>query len=88
MRKRTLAWYKNVKTISETTGKYPWESYSTVVRAIQSEWIFLQHITSDTGDSFVGVETIIRRNLFAFYFPCKDENPLTHRMISKYDTGP
>ena len=59
LRKRTLTWEKNINTISKTAGKYPQESYAIVVRAIQSEWIFLQRVTWDTGDPFAGVEKII-----------------------------
>ena len=39
--------------ISKTAGKYPQESYTAVVRAIQSEWIFIQSITWDMGDTFI-----------------------------------
>ena len=53
-------------TISETVGKYPQESYAAVVRTIQSEWIFLQRVTWDTGDAFGGVEKMIRENIL----PC------------------
>ena len=35
LRERTLTWEKNINTISKTAGKYPQESYSTVVHAIQ-----------------------------------------------------
>ena len=50
----------NIRTIIKTAGKYPQESYIAVVRAIQSEWIFLQHVTWDTGYGFAGVEKMIR----------------------------
>ena len=46
--------------IIETTSKYPQDSYAVVGCAIQSEWIFLQHVTWDTGDVFTGVEKMIR----------------------------
>ena len=36
LRECTLTWEKKIITISETAGKYPQESYSAVVRAIQS----------------------------------------------------
>ena len=42
LRERTLMWEKNINTIIKTAGKYTQESYAAVVRAIQSEWIFLQ----------------------------------------------
>ena len=59
LREFTLTWEKKISTISETVGKYPQESYTTVVRAIQSDWIFLQRVTWDTGDAFAGVEKVI-----------------------------
>ena len=31
-----------------------------VVRAIQSEWLFLQYATQDTGEKFAGVEKMIQ----------------------------
>ena len=54
LRERTLTWEKKINTISETAGKYPHESYAIVVRAIQSEWIFIQRVIWETGDAFVG----------------------------------
>ena len=87
LRERTLTWEKNISTISETVGKYPQENYAAVVRAIQSEWIFLQHVTWYTGDAFEGVEKMILRNLFAPSFLWKDKNPLPRRRSSKYNAG-
>ena len=49
-------WERKICTISETVRKYPQESYAAVVRAIQLEWIFLQHVTKNTGDAFAGVD--------------------------------
>ena len=51
--------FSHISAISETTGKYPQESYSAVVRTIQSEWIFLQRVTWDTRDVFAGGEKMI-----------------------------
>ena len=45
LRERTLTWENYINTINKTAVKYPQESYSTVVCAIQSEWIFLQRVT-------------------------------------------
>ena len=39
-----------------------------MVRAIQSEWIFIQHITWDTGDAFAGVEKMIRETFLPRLF--------------------
>ena len=55
LRERTLTGEKNINTIRKTAEKYLQGSYAGVVRDIQSEWIFLQHVTWDTGDSFAGV---------------------------------
>ena len=46
--------------ITETAGKYPQESYATVVRAIQVECIFLLHATKDTVYAFDGVEKLLQ----------------------------
>ena len=45
LRERTLTWEKNINMISKNAGKYSQDSYTTVVRLTQSEWIFIQHIT-------------------------------------------
>ena len=39
-----------------------------MVRAIQSEWIFLQHVTWDTWDAFAGVEKMIQENFLPRLF--------------------
>ena len=66
LRDRNLTWEENINTIRKTTGKFPQESYAIVVRAIQSEWIFLQQVAWGTGDSFAGVEKMIRET----FLPC------------------
>ena len=55
LKERTETWGRNICTISETTENYPQESYATVVRAIQSKWIFIQRVTTNTEDTFVEV---------------------------------
>ena len=82
-----LKWKNNISTISKTVEKYPQEIYATLVRVIQSEWIFLQHVTWDMGDAFVGVERIIRENFSASSFLWKEKNSLTHNKSSKYDVN-
>ena len=49
-------------------GKYHQEIYDKVVRAIQSECIFIQHVTWETGDSFKGVEKMIRETFLPRIF--------------------
>ena len=68
LRESTLIWKKDINTISETAGKYIQESYAAVVHEIQSEWIFLQRVTWDTGDAFAGVEKIIRKTFLPRLF--------------------
>ena len=53
-RERTLPWENNINIIRETTGKHPQNIYTAMVRTIQSEWLFLQRITWETGDLFAG----------------------------------
>ena len=55
--------------IRETAGKYPQDSYAMVVFATQSEWIFLQRVTTNMGNFFVGVENIIQEtSLLRLFF--------------------
>ena len=54
--------------MSKTAVEYPQDSYSTVVRVIQSEWIFLQRVTWDMGDTFTGVEKIVCENFLPHLF--------------------
>ena len=54
MKENTYIWERNIFKIGKTTGKHTQESYVAVVREIQSERIFLQHVTKNTGDAFVG----------------------------------
>ena len=68
LRERTLKWDKKINRISATAGKYTQEIYASVVRAIQSEWIFLQHVTWDTGDAFTGVKKMIQENVLPHLF--------------------
>ena len=68
LKERTLTWKKNINTISKTMGQYPLGSCATVVHAIQSEWIFLQCVTWNTGDTFAGVEMMIRETFLSRLF--------------------
>ena len=52
VKNHTETWERNIHIISKTMGKYPQESYAMLVRAIQSEWVFLQYVTDNTGDVF------------------------------------
>ena len=68
LRDCTLTWERNINTIRKTAGKCPQESYAVVVRAIQSESIFLQSVTWDTGNLFAGVEKMIRKTFLPRLF--------------------
>ena len=48
--------------------KYPQKSYATVVRDIQSEWIFVQRVTNNKGDKFEGVKKLLWGNIFPILF--------------------
>ena len=67
-RECTLKWEKNINTIRKTVGEYLQDSYAVVVSAIQSECIFLQCVTWDTGDSFAVVEKIIHETFLPRLF--------------------
>ena len=55
--------------IAETVGKYPQESYATVVCGIQSDLIFFQRVIKDTGYAFTVVEKLIQeKNLPRLFF--------------------
>ena len=71
LRERTLTLEKNISTINKTAGKYLQESYSSVVRAIQSEWIFLQRVTWYMGNAFAGVDKMIRETFLPRLFSGK-----------------
>ena len=68
LRERTLTWEKNIGTIIKTVGKYTQESYATVERAIQLEWIILQQANWDTGNAFAGVENMTRETFLPRLF--------------------
>ena len=64
-----------------------------MVRAIQSEWIFLQRVTWDTGDAFVGVEKMIQENFLyrPFFRKTKTLSPIVGDIVTmpfkKYGLG-
>ena len=74
LRERTLTWENNINTVSRTVGKYLQESYAAVVRAIQSDWIFLQRVTWYTKDVFTGVEKMIME-IFCLVFSSERQKP-------------
>ena len=87
LREHTLTWENNIGTIRKTVEKYPQESYAVVARTIQSEWIFMQHVTWETGDASAGVEKILREIFLPRLLFRKKKHFLTHRRSSKYNFG-
>ena len=82
--------YHNQKKLR---GRYPQESYTTVVCTIQSEWIFVQQIPTDTGDTFAWVEKMIRETFFSPLLLKKTksispiEGDLSIMPVKKYELG-
>ena len=70
--------------IRETVGKHPQESYSAVVRVVQSECIFLQRVTSNMGYTFIGVENIIWETFLTrlFFGKSKSLTPIIGTLIT------
>ena len=64
-----------------------------MIRAIQSEWIFLQRVTWDTGDTFSGVENIIQETFLPrlFFRNMKTLSPVVGALstmpVKKYGLG-
>ena len=61
-------WDKNIHAVTKMAGKYPQKSYAVVVRAIQLEWIFLQHVIKYIGQAFVVVGKVLRENFLPHIF--------------------
>ena len=74
MKRRTKTWERGNCTIRKTAWKYPQEIYATVVRAIQSEWIFLKRVTNNTGDAFSGEGKMIQETILPFLFFVKSKS--------------
>ena len=71
----------------ETKWKYLKERYAAVIHAIHLEWIFLQHVTKNTGDVFTGVEKLVWEKMCASPFHSKVKISLNPHRNSKYITG-
>ena len=82
----TEIWEKNISMISETTVRYPQESYAAITRAIQSEWIFLQWVMKDAGFAFTVAEILIRKTFLPHLF-FMNKNLLPHHRNLKYNSG-
>ena len=80
-------WERNINTVSKTTEKYLQESYAAVLLVIQSEWIFLQHITKKYRRPVCKIGEYASGKLFASPILQEVKNSLTHRRISRYHSG-
>ena len=59
LKKRTYKWERNICVVTKPARKYPQEIYAAVVRAIQSEWIFLKCMTKDTEQALTVLEKVL-----------------------------
>ena len=57
---RMEKWEGDINSLIKMVDKYPQSSYAAVACAVQSEWIFLQCVTNDTGQAFTGLENFLR----------------------------
>ena len=73
--------------ISKTVGRYPQESHATVVRAILSEWTFLQLITRNKGYAFIGMEKLLRETFSPRLYLRKSKYLTPPHRNSKYDAS-
>ena len=48
-------WESEIRVLSKTADKCLQESYTAAACVVQSEWIFLQRMTKDTGKAFAGL---------------------------------
>ena len=55
LKKRKDKWERNIHVVNKTAEKYPQEINAAVDHEIQSEWIFLQHVTKYTVPAFEGL---------------------------------
>ena len=67
-KERAETWEQKFFMISKTTEKYIQNIYAVVLCATQSEWVFLQRVTTNTGDAFVGVEKMIKNVFVSSFF--------------------
>ena len=86
LKELTKAWEQNITKKRKTTGKYPQESYSTVVRMIQPKWIFLQRVTKNMGVEFAGVEKLLQEKIVLPFLQKVKISHTSHRN-SKYYAG-
>ena len=71
-----VVWEKDIGKISKSDVKYPQESYTEIVCTIQSEWIFLQQVTKNTGFAFSVLEDFLRKTFcLAFYLERRTPPP-------------
>ena len=77
----------------KTAGKYLQENYAAVVCAIQLEWVFLQHVTNNAGDTFAVVEISLQETFLPrlFFVKSKYLTPLKVNLstmsVKKYGLG-
>ena len=55
----TEKWERYIRALIKTVDRYPLYSYSIVACTVQSEWIFLQHVTKDILQAFKGLGKVL-----------------------------
>ena len=68
------SWAKAVTSLSSVARRYPQTAYAGLAHSLQSEWMYLQRVTSNAGESFDGVERAIKEEFVPSLFDVpKDE---------------
>ena len=60
--------------IRETARKYLQDCFAVMVRAIQLEYIFLQHVTKNTECAFTGAERLLQETFLTHLFLRKSQS--------------
>ena len=78
-------WEIDIYALRKTANKYPQESYSAVDHAVQSEWIFLQHVSKYTGQAFTGLKMFCGKTFYLYFL--RKIYPPPNNSRSKYVYG-
>ena len=61
-------WEREIISLRKTADKYNQKSYAAVACSVQLKWIFLQYLTNDTGQAFMGMERVLQENVLPCLF--------------------
>ena len=76
IKKRTDKLERDICALRKMADNYPQESSAAVACAVQSEWIFLQRMTNNIGQAFMGLKTFLQ------------ETSLPHLLFEKLKPSP